>query len=54
MTVDLLVRDAYVYVDRGWEIAGGWIAIKDKEFIRWARPAMNQSLRKPSSRLAGW
>jgi len=30
MSVDLLVRDAYVYVDRGWEIAGGWIAIKNK------------------------
>jgi len=26
--VDLLVRDAYVYVDRGWEVAGGWIAIQ--------------------------
>nr|WMC99124.1 8-oxoguanine deaminase [Aminobacter aminovorans] len=30
MSVDLLVRDAYVYVDRGWEIADGWIAVKDK------------------------
>ena len=30
MSIDLLVRDAYVYVDRGWEIAGGWIAVKDK------------------------
>ncbi|UDL92023.1 amidohydrolase family protein [Mesorhizobium sp. PAMC28654] len=30
MTVDLLVRDAYVYVDRDWEINGGWIAIKDR------------------------
>ncbi|PSJ62367.1 8-oxoguanine deaminase [Pseudaminobacter soli (ex Li et al. 2025)] len=28
MTVDLLVRDAHVYVDRGWEVAGGWVAIK--------------------------
>ncbi|MFE0017988.1 8-oxoguanine deaminase [Mesorhizobium sp. NPDC059054] len=30
MSVDLLVRDAHVYVDRGWEIAHGWVAIKDK------------------------
>ncbi|WP_448950787.1 8-oxoguanine deaminase [Labrys neptuniae] len=30
MVADLLVRDAYIYVDRGWEIDGGWIAIKDK------------------------
>lgn len=30
MSVDLLVRDAHVYVDRGWEIANGWVAIKDK------------------------
>lgn len=30
MSVDLLVRDAHVYVDRGWEIADGWVAIKDK------------------------
>jgi cytosine/adenosine deaminase-related metal-dependent hydrolase len=30
MSVDLLVRDAYVYVDRGWEIANGWVAVKDK------------------------
>lgn len=30
MSIDLLVRDAYLYVDRGWEIAGGWIAVKDK------------------------
>ncbi|PYD51892.1 8-oxoguanine deaminase [Komagataeibacter saccharivorans] len=29
MTVDLLITDAYIYVDRGHEIAGGWIAIKD-------------------------
>lgn len=30
MSVDLLVRDAHVYVDRGWEITHGWVAIKDK------------------------
>ncbi|MFU0507025.1 8-oxoguanine deaminase [Pseudaminobacter sp. NGMCC 1.201702] len=30
MSVDLLVHDAYVYVDRGWEIANGWVAVKDK------------------------
>ncbi|MDH4985459.1 8-oxoguanine deaminase [Aminobacter anthyllidis] len=30
MSVDLLVRDAHVYVDRGWEIANGWVAVKDK------------------------
>jgi len=29
MSVDLLVRDAYIYVDREWEIESGWIAIKD-------------------------
>ncbi|WP_323989769.1 8-oxoguanine deaminase [Nguyenibacter sp. L1] len=29
MVADLLIDDAYLYVDRGWEIAGGWIAIKD-------------------------
>jgi cytosine/adenosine deaminase-related metal-dependent hydrolase len=28
MSVDLLVCDAYVYVDRDQEIAGGWVAIK--------------------------
>lgn len=30
MTVELLVRNAYVYVDRGWEISNGWVAIKDR------------------------
>lgn len=30
MPADLLIRDAYIYVDRGWEIASGWIAIKDR------------------------
>ncbi|WP_454812413.1 8-oxoguanine deaminase [Labrys neptuniae] len=30
MLADLLVRDAYIYVDRSWEIASGWIAIKDR------------------------
>ena len=30
MTVDILVRDAHIYVDRGYEIAGGWVAIKDR------------------------
>ncbi|GBD56829.1 8-oxoguanine deaminase [Gluconobacter wancherniae] len=28
MTVDLLIRNAYIYVDRDWEIADGWIAIE--------------------------
>lgn len=31
MSVDLLVRDAHVYVDRGWEIANGWVAVKGTE-----------------------
>ncbi|ACI53237.1 amidohydrolase [Gluconacetobacter diazotrophicus PA1 5] len=30
MTVDLLIRDAYIYVDRDHEIADGWLAIKDR------------------------
>ncbi|MCX5495126.1 8-oxoguanine deaminase [Kaistia dalseonensis] len=30
MLVDLLVSNAYVYVDRGWEIPAGWVAIKDR------------------------
>jgi 8-oxoguanine deaminase len=30
MSVDLLTRDAYVYVDRRWEIANGWVAIQNK------------------------
>ncbi|MFT8719849.1 8-oxoguanine deaminase [Acetobacter sp.] len=29
MQADLLVRDAYIYVDKDWEIADGWIAIRD-------------------------
>jgi cytosine/adenosine deaminase-related metal-dependent hydrolase len=29
MIVDLLVRDAYAYVDRDWEVDGGWIAIEN-------------------------
>lgn len=28
MSVDLIIRDAYVYVDRNMEIADGWVAIK--------------------------
>lgn len=28
--MDLLVRNAHLYVDRGWEIPGGWLAIKDR------------------------
>jgi len=27
MTADLLIHDAFIYVDRGWEIPSGWIAI---------------------------
>jgi cytosine/adenosine deaminase-related metal-dependent hydrolase len=30
MTVDLLLRDAHVYVKHGWEIPGGWVAVKDR------------------------
>ncbi len=30
MSIDLLVRDAYIYVDHEQEIDGGWIAIKDR------------------------
>ncbi|WP_242402611.1 hypothetical protein [Komagataeibacter kakiaceti] len=25
--IDLLIHDAWLYIDRGWEIPGGWIAI---------------------------
>ncbi|OQM75307.1 hypothetical protein [Manganibacter manganicus] len=28
MSIDLLISDAYVYVDRDMEIADGWVAIK--------------------------
>ncbi|GAN55388.1 8-oxoguanine deaminase [Tanticharoenia sakaeratensis] len=30
MHVDLLITDAYLYLDRDYEIPGGWIAIKDR------------------------
>lgn len=29
MTVSLLVTNAYLYIDRDWEIPNGWIALKD-------------------------
>ena len=29
MTIELVVRDAHVYVKRGRELPGGWVAIKD-------------------------
>lgn len=29
MTMDCVVRDAHVYVRRGHEIPGGWVAVKD-------------------------
>ncbi|MBB2179396.1 8-oxoguanine deaminase [Gluconacetobacter tumulicola] len=29
MTVDLLIRNAYLYIDRDWEVANGWLAVKD-------------------------
>lgn len=38
MTVELLVRDAHVYVDRGWEIPGGWVAIKDRRVHSVGKP----------------
>lgn len=38
MTVELLVSNGYIYVDRGWEIAGGWVAI-DKGRIHSVGPS---------------
>ncbi|GBR16610.1 8-oxoguanine deaminase [Gluconobacter frateurii] len=29
MTVSLLITNAYLYIDRDWEIPNGWIALKD-------------------------
>ncbi|MFC0569416.1 MAG: 8-oxoguanine deaminase [Gluconobacter japonicus] len=29
MTVSLLITNAYLYIDRNWEIPNGWIALKD-------------------------
>ncbi|BCI68472.1 8-oxoguanine deaminase [Acetobacter aceti] len=45
MTADLLVHDAYIYVDRDWEIPSGWIAIKDGRVL-----AVGDSTNEPEAK----